>query len=51
ITLAMQLPYNNAKLENLHTHIKNLKRTLYGFKSFKNMRTRIFLLNHLIEIK
>lgn len=48
---AMRLPYSNAKLENLHTHIKNLKRTLYGFKSFRNMRTRIFLLNHLIEIK
>lgn len=51
IELALVLPYSNGKLENLHTHIKNLKRTAYGFRSFLNMKRRIFLLNHLIKIK
>lgn len=51
ITLALKFSYSNAKLENLHTHIKNLKRTAYGFKNFSNMKIRIFLLNGLITIK
>ncbi|TFZ42968.1 hypothetical protein E4031_01655, partial [Vagococcus xieshaowenii] len=32
------------------THIKTLKRVSYGFKSFSNMRIRIFLTEGLIEI-
>ncbi|MBU5370715.1 transposase, partial [Enterococcus avium] len=48
IRLALELPYSNAKIENLHTHIKALKRIAYGFRSFRRMRTRIFLINHLI---
>uniref|UniRef100_UPI00374E9C22 transposase n=1 Tax=Enterococcus gallinarum TaxID=1353 RepID=UPI00374E9C22 len=30
IRLALELPYSNAKIENLHTHIKALKRIAYG---------------------
>ncbi|MDT2540589.1 transposase, partial [Enterococcus raffinosus] len=30
IRLALELPYSNAKIENLHTHIKALKRVAYG---------------------
>ncbi|HFM6557192.1 TPA: transposase, partial [Enterococcus faecium] len=48
IRLALELPYSNAKIENLHTHIKALKRVAYGFRSFRKMKTRIFLLNNLI---
>lgn len=48
IRLALELPYSNAKIENLHTHIKALKRVVYGFRSFRKMKTRIFLLNNLI---
>ncbi|MGX7221744.1 transposase, partial [Enterococcus raffinosus] len=48
IRLALELPYSNAKIENLHTHIKGLKRVAYGFRSFRKMKTRIFLLNNLI---
>ncbi|WP_316381205.1 transposase, partial [Enterococcus faecium] len=44
IRLALELPYSNAKIENLHTHIKALKRVAYGFRSFR----KIFLLNNLI---
>nr|WP_245986024.1 transposase [Vagococcus acidifermentans] len=31
--------------------MKTLKRIAYGFRSFTNMRTRIFLLSGLIQIK
>nr|WP_242328529.1 transposase [Enterococcus avium] len=48
IRLTLEWPYLNAKIENLHTHIKALKRIAYGFRSFRRMRTRIFLINHLI---
>lgn len=51
IRLAFTKPYSNGRLENLHTHIKALKRVAYGFRDFSNMRTRIFLLNGLIEYK
>jgi len=51
IRLAFTTPYSNSRLENLHTHIKTLKRIAYGFRSFTNMRTRIFLLSGLIQIK
>ncbi len=32
-------------------HIKTLKRVSYGFKSFENMKIKIFLMNRLVEIK
>ncbi|MCB5951695.1 transposase, partial [Enterococcus sp. BWT-B8] len=51
IRLALTKPYSNGRLENLHTHIKTLKRVAYGFRDFSNMRTRIFLLNGLIQYK
>ncbi|MBE9390196.1 transposase, partial [Vagococcus salmoninarum] len=41
----------NGKIEAKNTHIKTLKRVSYGFKSFQNMRIRIFLTNGLIKIK
>ncbi|WP_071131276.1 ISL3 family transposase [Enterococcus timonensis] len=47
---AMKYPYSNGKIEAKNTHIKTLKRNLYGFKSYTNTKTRIFLLNGLIEI-
>lgn len=48
---AMIYPYSNGKIEAKNTHIKTLKRVSYGFKSFDNMRTRIFMMNQLIIIK
>ncbi|BDP75178.1 hypothetical protein EfmAA96_29630 (plasmid) [Enterococcus faecium] len=43
ITNAMIYPYSNGKIEAKNTHIKTMKRVSYGFKSFENMRIRIFL--------
>ncbi|MGM0213027.1 hypothetical protein IGI42_000540 [Enterococcus sp. AZ109] len=51
ILLAFSKPYSNGRLDNLHTHIKALKRISYGFRDFSNMRTRIFLLNGLTQYK
>lgn len=51
ITNAMLLPYSNGKLEARNTHIKTLKRVSYGFKSYSNMKIRIFLTAGLIKIK
>ncbi|MDT2813237.1 ISL3 family transposase [Vagococcus carniphilus] len=51
ITNALIYPYSNGKLEAKNTHIKTLKRVFYGFKSFRNMRIRIFMINGLIQIK
>nr|WP_282709541.1 transposase [Ligilactobacillus sp. Marseille-Q7487] len=51
IRLALTKQYSNAKLESLHTHSKTLKRLSYGFRSFFNMRLRIFLINNLINYK
>ena len=48
---AMKYPYSNGKIEAKNTHIKTLKRVSYGFKSFENMKLRIFMINNLIEIK
>ncbi|EME7215514.1 transposase, partial [Enterococcus faecium] len=41
------LQQNQAK----NTHIKTMKRVSYGFKSFENMRIRIFLINQLINVR
>lgn len=51
ISNALIYPYSNGKLEAKNTHIKTLKRVSYGFKSFRNMRIRIFMINGLIQIK
>ena len=48
---AMIYPYSNGKIEAKNTHIKTLKRLSYGFKSFENMKIRIFLINQLIQVK
>jgi hypothetical protein len=48
---ALIYSYSNGKIEAKNTHIKTLKRVSYGFKSYENMRTRIFLMNGLINIK
>ncbi|WP_161613992.1 transposase, partial [Enterococcus faecium] len=39
---AMIYPYSNGKIEAKIPHIKTLKRLSYGFKSFENMKIRIF---------
>ncbi|MCZ1247084.1 transposase, partial [Enterococcus faecium] len=39
------------KIEAKNTHIKTMKRVSYGFKSFENMRIRIFLINQLINVR
>ncbi|MGJ0565980.1 transposase [Enterococcus innesii] len=51
ITNAMIYPYSNGKIEAKNTHIKTMKRVSYGFKSFENMRIRIFLINQLIKVR
>ncbi len=43
--------YSNGKIEAKNTHIKTLKRVSYGFKSFENMRIRIFFTNQVIYVK
>ncbi|MFR6602700.1 MAG: transposase, partial [Enterococcus italicus] len=48
---AMIYPYSNGKIEAKNTHIKTLNRVSYGFKSFENMKIRIYMINHLIEVK
>lgn len=48
---ALIYPYSNGIIEAKNTHIKTLKRVSYGFKSFENMKIRIFLINHLITVK
>lgn len=48
---ALLYDFSNGKIEAKNTHIKTLKRVSYGFKSFNNMRIRIFLINDLIKIK
>ncbi|WP_288744924.1 transposase, partial [uncultured Enterococcus sp.] len=47
----MIYPYSNGKIEAKNTHIKTLKRVAYGFKSFETMKIRIYMINHLIEVK
>ncbi len=51
ITNVMIYPYSNGKIEAKNTHIKTMKRVSYGFKSFENMRIRIFLINQLINVR
>ncbi|MRV79481.1 ISL3 family transposase, partial [Staphylococcus aureus] len=51
IANAMIYPYTNGKIEAKNTHIKTMKRVSYGFKSFENMRIRVFLINQLINVR
>jgi transposase len=51
ITNAMVYPYSNGKIEAKNTPIKTMKRISYGFKSFENMRIRIFLINQLVKVR
>lgn len=46
----MIYPYSNGNIEAKNTHIKTLKRVSYGFKSFENMKLRLFMKNQLIKI-
>ncbi|WP_409023177.1 transposase (plasmid) [Enterococcus faecium] len=48
ILLALELPYLKAKIENLHTQIKALNRMTYEFINIRKIKTKIFLINHLI---
>lgn len=43
ITNAMKLPYSNAKLEATNKLIKDIKRRAFGFRNFKNFRTKILI--------
>ncbi|HGF7600457.1 TPA: ISL3 family transposase [Enterococcus hirae] len=51
ITNALIYPYSNGKIEAKNPHIKTIKHVVYGFKSFENMKIRIFLINQLINVK
>ncbi|HEK9074406.1 TPA: transposase [Streptococcus equi subsp. zooepidemicus] len=43
ITNALQLPYSNAKLEATNKMIKDMKRQAFGFRNFKNFKTKILI--------
>ena len=43
ITNALQFDYSNAKLEATNKLIKDIKRAAFGFRNFKNFRTKILL--------
>ncbi|GBG97564.1 transposase [Lactococcus termiticola] len=45
IKLAMTLPYSNGCLEGMNNKIKALKRAAFGFRTFRNFRKRVFLMN------
>ncbi|WP_373712981.1 transposase, partial [Streptococcus sp.] len=40
---ALELPYSNAKLEATNNLIKVIKRNAFGFRNFKNFKTRILI--------
>ena len=40
---ALELPYSNAKFEATNKLIKNIKRQAFGFKIFKNFKTKILI--------
>lgn len=40
---ALELPYSNAKLEATNKLIKDIKRQAFGFKKFKNFKTKILI--------
>ncbi|MBL1230125.1 transposase [Enterococcus sp. BWB1-3] len=43
IKRSLEQPYSNGPLESLNNHIKVLKRNIYGFRSFYNVKLRINL--------
>ena len=43
VTNALELPYSNAKLEATNKLIKDIKRQAFGFKNFKNFKTKILI--------
>ncbi|MEW4354416.1 ISL3 family transposase [Streptococcus pneumoniae] len=43
ITNALELPYSNAKLEATNKLIKDIKRQAFGFRNFKNFKTKILI--------
>ena len=43
ITNAIELPYSNAKLEATNKLIKDIKRQAFGFRNFKNFKTKIYI--------
>ena len=50
IANALELPYFNAKLEATNKLIKDIKRQAFGFRNFKNFKTKILIaLNIKIE--
>ena len=50
IANALELPYSNAKLEATNKLIKDIKRQAFGFRNFKNFKTKILIaLNIKIE--
>ncbi len=40
---SLELPYSNAKLEATNKLIKDIKRQAFGFKTFKNFKTKILI--------
>ena len=40
---ALELPYFNAKLEATNKLIKDIKRQAFGFRKFKNFKTKILI--------
>ncbi|MEY8436116.1 ISL3 family transposase, partial [Streptococcus hyointestinalis] len=44
ITNALKYPYSNAKLEATNKLIKDSKRQAFGFRNFKNFRTKILII-------
>lgn len=43
ITNALRYPYSNAKLEATNKLIKDIKRQAFGFRNFKNFKTKILI--------
>ena len=43
ISNAMTYTYSNAKLEATNKLIKDIKRKAFGFRNFKNFKTKIFI--------
>ncbi|HEM5124013.1 TPA: ISL3 family transposase [Streptococcus suis] len=43
ITNAIELPYSNAKLEATNKFIKDIKRQAFGFRNFKNFKTKMYI--------
>ena len=45
IELALKLPYSNGCLEGMNNKIKAIKRCAFGFRTFRNFKKRIMLMN------